>query len=128
MPKLPKITSLLFLSILRKKWAMKLIFCMQISIKAWHKLILWFWWGWQSIPKVLKIASLHCLYNITKKKLEMKLIFCMQISIKVSYKLISVLWSSKFPTSWFQYFGHQSFLQGDAIIDRHNQGLSKHSK
>ena len=31
MPKLPKITSLLFLrNIVRKKWVMKLIFCMQI--------------------------------------------------------------------------------------------------
>ena len=29
----------------------------------------------QSIPKVHKIASLQCLYNISKKKLEMKLIF-----------------------------------------------------
>ena len=29
----------------------------------------------QSFPKVLKIASLTCLYNISKNKLEMKLIF-----------------------------------------------------
>ena len=35
MPKLPKITSLLFLyNILRKKWVMQLIFYMQISMKA----------------------------------------------------------------------------------------------
>ena len=40
MPKLPKITSLLFLcNILRKNWAMKLIFCTQISMKACYKLI-----------------------------------------------------------------------------------------
>ena len=85
MPKLPKITSSLFLcNILRKKWVMKLIFCMQISMKACYKLILWFWWGWSSIPKVLKIASLQCLYNISKKKIEMKLIFCMRINIKAS--------------------------------------------
>ena len=36
-------------------------------------------WEWSSIPKVLKIASLQCLYNISKKELEMKLIFCMYI-------------------------------------------------
>ena len=33
------------------------------------------WWVWSSIPKVLKIASLQCLYNTSKKKLKMKLIF-----------------------------------------------------
>ena len=27
-----------------------------------------FWWVWSSIPKVLKIASLQCLYNISKNK------------------------------------------------------------
>ena len=57
-----------------------------------------FWWGWSSIPKVPKIASLQCLYNISKKKLKMKLTFWMQINIKVSYKLISTLWASKFNT------------------------------
>ena len=89
MPKLPKITSLLFLcNILRKNWVMKLIFCMQISMKACYKLIVWFWWGWSSIPKVPKIASLQCLYNISKKELEMKLIFCLYINIKVSCKVI----------------------------------------
>ena len=47
MAKLPKITSLLFLwNIFRKKWVMKLIFWMQISIKACYKLILWFWCEW----------------------------------------------------------------------------------
>ena len=41
MPKLPKITGLLFLcDILRKKWVMKLIFCMLKSMKACYKLIL----------------------------------------------------------------------------------------
>ena len=46
MPILPKITSLLFFySILRKKWMMKLIFCMQISMKVWYKWIVLFWWG-----------------------------------------------------------------------------------
>ena len=57
---------------------------------------------WSSIPKVLKIASLKCLYNISKKnKLEMKLIFSMQINIKVSYKLLSTLWALKFLTRWY---------------------------
>ena len=45
MPKLPKIKRLLFLcNILRKK----LIFCMQVSMKTYYKVILWFWWGWSS--------------------------------------------------------------------------------
>ena len=33
----------------------KLIFCMQISMKACWKLILWFLWGRSSIPKVPKV-------------------------------------------------------------------------
>ena len=53
---------------------------------------------WSSMPKVSKIASFACLYNISKKKLEMKLTFGMQINIKVSYKLISTLWISKIST------------------------------
>ena len=66
-PKLPKIkSSLFFCNILRKKWLTKSIFCMQVSIKTYYKLILWFWWGWSSISKVPKIASLQCLHNISK--------------------------------------------------------------
>ena len=35
----------------------------------------------------------------------------------------------EFPTSWFQYFGHQIFLQGDTIvIEEHDQAFSKYSK
>ena len=48
----------------------KLIFCMQISMKAWYKLILWFWWGWWRITKVPKITSLQCFYCISKKKVR----------------------------------------------------------
>ena len=81
MSKLLKITSLLFLcNILRKKWVMMLIFCMQISMKA------------RSDTMILMVmvkhsqssqtASLQCLYNISKKK------------------LISTLWASKFSTRW----------------------------
>ena len=55
MPKLPKIRSLLFFcNILRKKWMMKLIFCMQITMKTYCKLILWFWWGDQAFQKFPK--------------------------------------------------------------------------
>ena len=50
---------------------MKLVFCMQINIKACCKLKVWFWWIWSSIPKVPKIASLQYLYNNSKKKLKM---------------------------------------------------------
>ena len=61
------------------------------------------------MPKVPKIASLQCLYNIFKKKLEMKFIFLYVNKHQVSYKLISTL-------------GHQSFLQGDTVtIDGHDQ-------
>ena len=49
--------------------------------------------GWLSIPKVSKIASLQCLYNISKKEVRDKLIFCINMNIKVSYNLISTLWT-----------------------------------
>ena len=59
MLKLTPPKSLLFLfNILKKKWVMKLIFCMQVSMEVCYKLIVW---GWSRIPKVSKIASLQCL-------------------------------------------------------------------
>ena len=77
----------------------KLIFCMQIGMNACYKLILWYSLDGQAVPQFSKIASLQCLYNI-----------------------------SKFHTSWFQHFGHQSLLHGDiAIIDGHDQAFSKYS-
>ena len=89
--KLRKITIFLFLcNILRKNWMIKLIFCMQVSMKACYKLIIW---QWSKIPKVPKIASLQFLYSISEKKLKLKLIFCMQ-----SFRVISTLWASTFPT------------------------------
>ena len=46
MPKLPKIISLLFLcNISKKKWMMKLIFCVKISMKVSYELMLWFLMG-----------------------------------------------------------------------------------
>ena len=103
MPKLSKITSLLFFcNILRKKWVMSYASNNEILLDTMKSI------GWPSILKAPKIAILQHL----KKKLKTKLIFCMQINIK-------------FPTSWFQHFGHQSFLQGDAImIDGHDQAFS----
>ena len=53
--------------------------------KILFKSILWFWLVWSGIPKVLKIASLQCLYNISDKKLKMSLMFCMQINMKVNF-------------------------------------------
>ena len=103
MPKLPKITSFVFLcNILKNKWVMKLIYCMGISMKVSYKLILWFSWGWPRIPKIPKIASSQCFYNISKK---------------VDRDEVDILHADK-----HQHFGHQSFLQVDAmIIDGHDK-------
>ena len=46
------------------------------------------------IPKIPKIASFQCLYNILRKKLD---VLDFWINFKVSCKLISALWSSTFP-------------------------------
>ena len=69
--------------ILRKKWMIKFIFCMQISMKACYKMIAWFWWRWSGIFKVPKIASFQCPYDISKKNWEMKFIISMRINIKI---------------------------------------------
>ena len=121
-----KIISLLFLSnMLRKKWVINLFFLyvdkhanlLQIDTKI-------FYWGWSSIPKVAKIASLQCLYNISKRKLEIKLTSWMQINIKVSYKLVSALWASKFPTRWYyRYWGEWSSLQYLYNISKNKFGI-----
>ena len=66
-----------------------------INFKAFCKLILalwpstfprkWYyhWYSWSSILKLLKVKTLHYLYNITKKK-WVAFIFCMRIKIKTS--------------------------------------------
>ena len=75
-------------NILRKKRMMKFIFCMQINIEIFYKLILSFWLSVtrhaQSTPN--KFAYL-CHISI---KAWVKLIFCLQINIKVFYKMISL--------------------------------------
>ena len=69
MSKLPKITSLLFLyNMLRKKWVIQLIFCIQISMKACHKLILRFFDGYdQVLPKFPKYQFCNA-FTISLKK------------------------------------------------------------
>ena len=115
-PKLPKIKILLFLcNIVKKKWMAKLIFCMQVSMETYYKLILWFSWRWSSFCKVPEIRSLQYLYNISKNKLDMELVFCMQINIIVAYKLLPTLWAPDFQSDTF-------------IIDEYDETFSKYSK
>ena len=94
MPKLSKITSLLFFcNILRKRWVMSYANNNEILLDT-MKLM-----GWSSILKAPKIVILQYL----EKKLKMKLIFCMQINTKVCYKLISTFWASKVPIRWYYH-------------------------
>ena len=66
---------------------MKLIFSMQVGMKACYKLIVW---GWSRIPKVPKIAILQFLYSISKKKLNLKLIFHKQSVLKVYFNTLGI--------------------------------------
>ena len=68
-------------------------------MKGYYKLILWFWWGWSSIAKVTKIASLQCLYNTSKKKVDE--VFFHTNKYQSFLQLISALSASKFPTRWY---------------------------
>ena len=72
--------------------------------------------GCPNIPKVPKIARLQTLYIILKKEL----------GDEVDFFHVDKL--SKFPTSWFQHSGYQSALQGDTIIDVHDEAFSKYWK
>ena len=78
-------------NILRKKWMMKFIFCMQINIEVFYKLILSFWVNVTRYVQSTQneFADLH---NISIKAWGMKLIFCLQINIQVFYKMIVSLW------------------------------------
>ena len=49
-----------------------------------------FWWVWSCIPKVLKIAGLQYIYNISKKMLQMKLTFMMEINMKFDLNILGV--------------------------------------
>ena len=76
LPKVPKIASLQPLSFIsNKKLKMKLVICMQISMKM--VTVLWpstcparwynqYWWAWSNIVKVLNVNVLQYFYNISK--------------------------------------------------------------
>ena len=72
-------------NILREKWMKKLTFCMQIRMKSYCKLILWFWWRWSSISKVPKIASLQCLYNISRDEVDFLHLDKFQSGLQVNF-------------------------------------------
>ena len=65
---LPKITCLLFLcSILRNKWVIKLIFLHADKHESFLQIDSMLLMGLINLPKIPKIASLQCLYDISKK-------------------------------------------------------------
>ena len=120
-------------NISRKKWMMNVIFGMHINIEVFYKLILLFW---LCITRHVQSNQNKFAYlcSISRKASGMRLIFFLHINTKTFYKLnhhfeYAYKLISKWPTSWFQHFGHQSFLQGDtSIIGEHNEAFSKYSK
>ena len=76
LPKVSKIACLQSLSFIsNKKLKMKLVICMQISMKM--VAVLWpstcparwynqYWWAWSNIVKVLNVNVLQYFYNISK--------------------------------------------------------------
>ena len=78
-------------NIVRKKWIMKFIFCMQINIEVFSKTTLSFC---VSVTRHVQSTQNKFAYlcNISIKAWEMKLIFCLQINLKVFYKMIVSLW------------------------------------
>ena len=90
------------LQYLKKEVSDEVDFCMQISMKASYKLILWILMGMVKYSQSSQHSKFQCLYNISKKKLEMKLFF---LPAENRQSFLQVDFNT----------GHQSFLQGDAI-------------
>ena len=89
MPKLPKITSFIFLwNILKKKWLMKLIFYMQIKMEISYKLILWFLMGMVKHSQRSQNSKFAMSLQYLEKEVRMKLIFGLQKNSKYFFKLI----------------------------------------
>ena len=100
MPKLPKITSLLFLcNILRKKWAMKVVFCLYMH-EGFLQIDTMTLMGIFKHPQ----SSKNSKFGMFLQYLKLTLIFWMQINTKLSCKLISALWASKFCTRWYCHY------------------------
>ena len=70
---------------------MKFIFCMQINIEVFSKVILSLW---VSVTRHAQSTQnkFACLCIISIKAWGMKLSFCLQINTKVFYKMVVSLW------------------------------------
>ena len=86
-------------------------------MKACYKLVVWFWWGWSSIVKVPKIASLQCINKVKKKKVQD------QVDILHADK------HQSFPKLYSYTFGIKVSYKFDIIIiNGHDQAFSNYSK
>ena len=74
-------------NILQKKWIMKFVFCMQINIEVFYKVVLPFWVSVTRHAHSTQ-SKFAYIYNISIKAWGMKLIFCLQMNIKVLNKMI----------------------------------------
>ena len=86
-----KLQDFLKCNIIRKKWMMKFIFCMQTNIEVFCKVIpsIWVSVTRHALSTQNKFAYL-C--NILIAAWGIKLIFCLQINTNVFYKMIVSLW------------------------------------
>ena len=82
-----------------------------------------FWWVWSSIPKVSKLSSLQCFYNIPKKKVRNEVDFFHvdkhrsflpvdfnTLGIKVFYKVIGMIVKT-WRAWWWEWSGILKVLQ-----------------
>ena len=110
MLKLPEITSLLFLcNILQNTGMMKLIFLHADE----HE-------GFLQINTMVLIEMVKHFQTSQNKKF---LISWQYLKQEVRNE-VDFLHPEKYQ-SWFQHFGHQSFLQGGTIIDEHDKSILK---
>ena len=112
MPKLLKITSLIFLcNNLRKKWGIKMVFCMQLIMNVSYKLMLWFLMRMVKHSQSSQSSKFPMSLQYLKKEVRYEVAFWMQIHVKVSCKFVSTFWASKLPTRWYYWWAWSSILE-----------------
>ena len=78
-----KLQESLKFNMVRKKWLIKFLFCMQINIAVFNKVILSFWASVIRYAQSTQNNFFAYLCNISIKAWRMKLSFCLQINTKV---------------------------------------------
>ena len=82
----------------------QLVFCIQISVKVCYKVMLWFWWGLWSIPKVPLNSKTAMSLQYLKKEVRNEVDFSHADKHRRFLKVDFNTLASKFPTKWCYHY------------------------